>query len=126
MLKSKQKLINIVTNMTDDALIILTAEFVSTSILAAAAAREVGHDIKRQMSYLMDAGQATVPILSSMSEIRGTDDENFNTYFIDQGVDLYNNMGIAEKKQGSLIHAQEYFRKTLEFMEGEPGHSLGF
>jgi len=70
--------------MTDDALIILTAEFVSTSILAAAAAREVGHDIKRQMSYLKDAEQATVPIFSSMSEIRGTDDENFNNYFIDQ------------------------------------------
>ena len=64
-LNSKQKLIHTATNTTDDALDLLTAEFVRTSILAAAAAREAGHDIKRQMIYLKDAEQAAVPILST-------------------------------------------------------------
>jgi len=61
-LNSKQKLIHTATNTTDDALDLLTAEFVRMSILVAAAAREAGHDIKRQMIYLKDAEQAAVPI----------------------------------------------------------------
>lgn len=32
-------------------------------------------------------------------------------------------MGIAEKKQGSLNHAQEYFRRTLEYISSD-GHAL--
>lgn len=98
---------------TDDALVLLTAEFVRMSILAAAAAGEAGHDIKQQMSYLKDAEQAAVPSLSLMSEIRCTDDGNLSNYFIDQLVDLYNNKGIAIKKHGSRSrnHAQEYFTK---------------
>lgn len=123
-IKSKQKLIhNTGTNTTDDDLVLLTAEFVRTSILAAAAAREAGYDIMRQMIYLKDAEKVTVPLLSLICEIRGTDVENSNSYFIDQVVDLYNNMGIAEKKHGSLNHAQEYFRKSLEYKPTD-GHAL--
>jgi hypothetical protein len=68
------------------------ANFVRTSILVAAAAREAGYDYQKQISYLNVAERAMAPLLASMDEQSDT--------IRDQIVDLYNNMGITEKKHG--------------------------
>lgn len=97
----------------------LAADCVRTAILAAAAAREAGHDYQQQMTYLTDAAeQAAVPLLLSMDE-----DQEINDHFRDIIADLYSNMGIVEKKQGSLKHAHDFFMKSLEIKPTD-GHAL--
>ncbi len=96
----------------------LAADCVRTAILVAAAAREAGHDYQQQMTYLNDAEQAAVPLLLSMDE-----DQEINDHFRDIIADLYSNMGIVEKKQGSLKHAQDFFMKSLEIKPAD-GHAL--
>jgi predicted TPR repeat methyltransferase len=98
----------------------LTTDFIRASILAAAAARESGRDLQEQMTYLNDAERATVPLL--LFQDQGSN-EHTKDHFRDVVVDLYNNMGIAEKKQGSLKHAQDFFMKSLE-IKSDDGHAL--
>lgn len=85
------------------------ANFVRTSILAAAAGREAGASFEEQMAYLNDADEVAAPLLASIDS--------------DQMVDLYNNMGIAEKKQGSVNRARDFFKKALQ-INPEDGHAL--
>lgn len=93
----------------------LLVNFARTSILVAAAAREAGHDFQTQMSYLHDAEKTIAPVLTSV--------DNQSDTLMDQIVDLYNNMGITEKKQGSVKKARECFRKSLEINPSD-GHAI--
>lgn len=98
----------------------LAADFVRTAIVAAAAAREAGRDFQQQMGYLVNAEQTAVPLLLSMDNDQ---DENSQDHFRDQVAELYTNMGIAEKKQGSFKNAQDFFIKSLEIKPTD-GHAL--
>jgi predicted TPR repeat methyltransferase len=100
----------------------LAAGLVRSAILAAAAAREAGHDYQQQMSFLNDAEQAALSLLLSMDEDQEIN-EHSKDHFRDIIADLYSNMGIAEKKQGSLKHAQDFFMKSLEIKPTD-GHAL--
>lgn len=93
----------------------LLANFVRTSILVAAAAREAGYGFQTQMSYLLDAEKVIAPVLISSDKQSDT--------LRDRIVDLYNNMGIAEKKQGSIKKARDYFRESLEINPSD-GHAI--
>lgn len=88
------------------------ANFIRTSVLVAAAAREAGYDYHVQMSYLNDAEKS---LLASV-------DEQCDT-LKDQIVELYTNLGIVEKKHGSISRAREFFRKSLAINPND-GHAL--
>ncbi|KAL3774600.1 hypothetical protein ACHAW5_001386 [Stephanodiscus triporus] len=98
----------------------LAADFLRTAIVAAAAAREAGRGFQQQMGYLVDAEQTAVPLLLSLDYDQ---DENSKDQFRDQVAELYTNMGIAEKKQGSFKNAQDFFIKSLEIKPTD-GHAL--
>ena len=91
------------------------ANFVRTSVLVSAAAREAGYDYRKQMSYLHDAEKAIEPMLALM--------DNQSDTLKDQIVDLYNNMGIAEKKRGSIKKARDFFRRSLDINPTD-GHAI--
>ena len=103
-IKSKQQMESDIGNID------LVNGFLHTSILVAAASREAGRDLEHQIQYLNEAEQVAKPLLKNIDDI----DEQSQDVFRDGIVDLYNNLGIAEKKQGSTKRAQEYFRRALE------------
>lgn len=121
MVKSKRRLDSEVgeSNYKTKEYFNLVADFVRTSILVAAAAREAGHDLQQQMKYLNDAEQITSPLLGSLDDM----DEQSQHSLRDDILELYNNMGIAEKKQGSMKRAQDFFRRALEISPSD-GHAL--
>ena len=76
------------------------------------------------MSYLNDAEQAAVQLLLYLDDVQDQgSNEHTKDHVRDDVVDLYNNMGIAEKKQGSLKHARDFFMKSLE-IKPDDGHAL--
>ena len=111
-IKSKQQMESDIGNID------LVNAFLHTSILVAAASREAGRDLEHQMQYLNKAEQVAMPLLENIDDI----DEQSQDVFRDGIVDLYNNLGIAEKKQGSMKRAQEYFRRALKINPND-GHS---
>ena len=111
-IKSKQRMESDMDNID------LVNGFLHTSILVAAASREAGGDLEHQMQYLNEAEQVAKPLLESIDDI----DEQSQDVFRDRIVDLYNNLGIAEKKQGSMKRAQEYFQRALEINPND-GHA---
>jgi len=111
-IKSKQQMESDIGNID------LVNAFLHTSILVAAASREAGRDLEHQMQYLNKAEQVAMPLLENIDDI----DEQSQDEFRDGIVDLYNNLGIAEKKQGSTKRAQEYFRRALKINPND-GHA---
>jgi len=111
-IKSKQQMESDIGNID------LVNAFLHTSILVAAASREAGGDLEHQMQYLNKAEQVAMPLLENIDDI----DEQSQDEFRDGIVDLYNNLGIAEKKQGSTKRAQEYFRRALKINPND-GHA---
>lgn len=111
--KSKQSMKDRADSMSDQ--ILQLADYVRASVLVAAAAREAGYDYHVQMSYLNDAKNEIEPILPSL-------DEQSDTVKA-QIVELYNNLGIAEKRNGSISRAREFFIKTLAINPND-GHAL--
>jgi len=111
-IKSKQQMESDIGNID------LVNAFLHTSILVAAASREAGRDLEHQMQYLNKAEQVAMPLLENIDDI----DEQSQDEFRDGIVDLYNNLGIAEKKQGSMKRAQEYFRRALKINPND-GHA---
>ncbi|KAL7551141.1 hypothetical protein ACHAWF_014341 [Thalassiosira exigua] len=106
-------------NKPIDERVTSVANFVRLSILAAAAGREAGDSFQQQMLFLNRADEVSESILICMADV----DEQLRETFKDQMVELYNNMGIAEKKQGSLQRARNFFRKALH-INPEDGHAL--
>jgi len=100
----------------------LIVNFVSTSILASASAREAGMDFQQQANYLVDAEKVALPLFQSMEKDIDMDEQT-KVAFKDQMVELYNNIGICLKKQGSLKQAREFFMKALE-INPKDGHAL--
>ncbi|KAL9183691.1 hypothetical protein ACHAXT_004547 [Thalassiosira profunda] len=96
--------------------------FVKTSILAAAAGREAGISFQQQIAYLRDAEEVSAPLFASIDN-DGTLTEELRGFFRDQMVELYNNIGIAEKKRGSVKRAREFFKKTLQ-INPKDGHAM--
>ena len=74
------------------------------------------------MTYLKYAERVAVPVMDAIGENESIE-EGVKALFRDQLVDLYNNMGIAEKKQGSWKRAREYFHLALD-IESKDGHAL--
>jgi predicted TPR repeat methyltransferase len=123
MTKSKQQYLNHLCregNEEDDDCLSLLIDFVKTCILVAAASREAGMDTNHQMEYLTDAESH----VRQWQEKRpkkyvGTNPASWNAIVID----LYNNMGIVEKKRGETDLARTNFRNALA-VNPKDGHAL--
>ena len=100
----------------------LVSDFVRTSILSAASARETGRSFDQQMAALSGAEEVAAPLLLSVYENEDMEEHDKDS-FRNLLVDLYNNMGIAEKKHGSYNKARDFFSKALE-INPKDGHSL--
>jgi predicted TPR repeat methyltransferase len=94
--------------------------FVKMSILVSAAAREAGIGPEEQMKYLEEAEKYLGPFLEDSSD-------ELDGFLLEAGreqaVELYNNMGIVEKKRGALPQARAFFMKALE-VKANDGHAL--
>ncbi|KAL3937610.1 MAG: hypothetical protein SGBAC_007319 [Bacillariaceae sp.] len=95
--------------------------YIKTSILVSAAAREAEVGADEQMEYLRQVEAHIGPF---------TDERFFETmkdavleFGRNHVVDLYNNMGIVEKKRGSLAAAKSHFLRALEY-NPKDGHAL--
>jgi predicted TPR repeat methyltransferase len=97
--------------------------FIKTSILVAAAAREVGISFDDQMSYLVAVENYAAPVLASAQEYDEEEMRIKKDDFVQEMVELYNNMGVLEKKRGSLPEAMMFFRKALDINPTD-GHAL--
>lgn len=108
----------------DDKCFVQLKRFISTSILVAAAAREAGISFDDQMGCLTAVEHYAAPMLASAQE-ECDDDENqqSNDDLKSEIVELYNNMGVLEKKRGSLSEAMKFFRKALDINPSD-GHAL--
>ena len=91
-------------------------KFINTSILVAAAAREAGVSFDDQMNSLRAAEQYAAEFIGEERQTTGDD-------LTSEMVELYNNMGVLEKKRGSLSQAVKFFRKALH-VNPTDGHSL--
>lgn len=105
----------------DRACLELLTAFVKTSILVSAAAREIGRDSRAQMKYLKEAEEFAIPFL--LLTAANENDEMTLQAWTNVLVDLYNNMGIVEKKDGSFPQAATFFKKALELNPSD-GHAL--
>mmetsp|Transcript_26341 Transcript_26341/g.50056 ORF Transcript_26341/g.50056 Transcript_26341/m.50056 type:complete len:408 (-) Transcript_26341:34-1257(-) len=125
--KSEQNMMDAESESDPNSLdnIALVGNFVRTSVLASAAAREAGENFQRQMNYLVDAEKLAAPLFASIMGNENQDivDEHAKESFKDLIVDLYNNMGITEKKQGSFKRARDFFAKAFE-INPKDGHAL--
>lgn len=97
------------------------SNLLKTSILVAAAGREFGMlSPDEQLNLLREAEDHSLPMLK-------VSQNKFDAYvwrsFQDQALDLYNNMGIVEKKRGSFDEAVICFKKALEIKSND-GHAL--
>jgi len=126
MIKSREHYLNCRNesqqNSEDNCLVHLK-KFISTSILVAAAAREAGISFDDQMSCLAAAENYAVPVLASAQEYDDEETHMTKDDLISEMVELYNNMGVLEKKRGSLHEAMKYFRKALDINPTD-GHAI--
>jgi predicted TPR repeat methyltransferase len=97
--------------------------FIKSSILAAAVAREAGISFDHQMSYLKAVEQFAAPILSSTRTYEGIEMQMEKDDLVKEMVELYNNMGILEKKRGANSQAKLFFKKALK-VNPKDGHAL--
>ncbi|CAJ1945265.1 unnamed protein product [Cylindrotheca closterium] len=97
------------------------ASYIKTSILVSAAAREADVGPDEQMEYLREV-EAHVGPFTNERFFEDLDDATLESGR-NQVVDLYNNMGIIEKKRGSLGEAKNHFLKALEFNPND-GHAV--
>ena len=125
MVKSKRQLNdnerNELSRSTSKEYIKIMSNYINSVILVAAAAREAGHDLQQQMRYLHDAEQVAIILMASIDN--DDMDEDSQLIVRESIVNLYNNQGIAEKKQGSMKRAQGFFRKALQINPTD-GHAL--
>lgn len=96
-------------------------DYIKASILVSAAAREADIGPVEQMEYLLQVEAHIGPFTDERFY------EDLDGALLETGrehvVDLYNNMGIAEKKGGSFAAAKTHFLKALEFKPND-GHAL--
>lgn len=97
--------------------------FLKTAILAAAAAREAGISYDDQMSYLTEVETYAIPVLVPTKKHDDVQRQMKKDDLVKEIVELYNNMGILEKKRGSLSQAKMLFRKALDINPTD-GHAL--
>jgi len=97
----------------------LLRNYIKRSVLVSAAGRESGISPGEQMSYLTEAEAHIETLLQDNIEV----DENTFEAGKDVVVDLYNNMGIIEKKRGASSEARIFFMKALEIRSND-GHAL--
>jgi len=117
MIKSREHYLNCRNESqqnSEDNCFVHLKKFISTSILVAAAAREAGISFDDQMSCLAAAENYAVPVLASAQEYDDEETHMTKDDLISEMVELYNNMGVLEKKRGSLHEAMKYFRKALD------------
>ena len=91
-------------------------KFINTSILVAAAAREAGISFDDQMSCLTAVEKYAQEFIDEERQMTSDD-------LTSEMVELYNNMGVLEKKRGSLSQAVKFFRKALDINPTD-GHAL--
>ncbi|KAL7462762.1 hypothetical protein ACHAXS_003137 [Conticribra weissflogii] len=104
----------------NDSLFALS-NLLKTSILIAAAGREFGMlSPDEQLNILREAEDHSLEILHAS---QNKFDEYVWRSFKDQALDLYNNMGIVEKKRGAFPEAVIFFKKALE-IKANDGHTL--
>ena len=126
MAKSKQLYLTCKASSNDNnECIAFLTNYVKTCILVSAAGREVGVDSKEQMRWLTEAEAHALPFLKNDL---GEDDIDQSVLESTRNVivDLYNNMGIVEKKRGgkrALKSARTFFLKALEVKHND-GHAL--
>ena len=89
--------------------------FIRTSILAAAAGMEAGIDSDHCLSHLIEADNVS----SEMKASIGTQEDQIKGQF----ADLYNQMGIIEKKREKYDRAYENFNRALQANPND-GHAL--
>ena len=89
--------------------------FIRTSILSAAAGIEAGSDSDHCLSHLIEADD----VLSEVKTSIGTQEKQLN----EQVTDLYNQMGIIEKKRENYHLAYKYFCRALRTNPND-GHAL--
>lgn len=124
MIKSREQYLK--CNKSDDKCFVQLKKFITTSILVAAAAREAGISFDDQMSCLTAVEHYAAPVLASAQEECDEVDEErqmTNDDLSSEMVELYNNMGVLEKKRGSLSEAMKFFRKALD-LNPTDGHAL--
>lgn len=93
--------------------------FIRTAILACAAGIEAGVDRDECLSFLIEADNASTQASSSFDNL-----DEINKFMLnEQLVELYNNMGIIEKKRRDYNMAYMYFKKALMNKPGD-GHAL--
>ena len=125
MIKSRELYLKCIASQPkNDKCFVQLKKFVDTSILVAAAAREAGINFDDQMSYLTAVEQYAEPVLASAQECEDDDERHMtNDDLRSEMVELYNNMGVLEKKRGSLLEAMKFFRKALDINPTD-GHAL--
>jgi tetratricopeptide (TPR) repeat protein len=122
MIKSREQYLkcrNDSQQIRHDKCLVQLKSFINTSILVAAAAREAGISFDDQMRYLTAVENYAVPVVTSAQEY--DDEEKYD--LVQEMVELYNNMGVLEKKRGSLREATIFFRKALT-INPKDGHAL--
>lgn len=120
LLKSKGRYLNCEKSATPDTCMALLGTFVRMSIVVSASSREVGSEPTEQMKYLVEAETHLSPYLGHRSDEL---DQHLLELCREQAIELYNNMGIVEKKCGAMPQAKEYFMKALE-VKPDDGHAL--
>jgi predicted TPR repeat methyltransferase len=93
--------------------------FIRASILASAAGREAGLDSDKCLSLLAEAESATSNAMKYLDD----QDATVKNAIYEKLTDLYNNMGIIEKKRENYNQAYLCFRKALE-IKPDDGHAL--
>ena len=119
MIKTREKYIkcrNGELQSNDSNCFVELKKFINASILVAAAAREAGVSFDDQMNSLRAAEQYAAEFID---EERQTTDDDLTS----EMVELYNNMGVLEKKRGSSSQAVKFFRKALD-INPQDGHAL--
>eukprot|EP00986_Skeletonema_menzelii_P013897 scaffold8602_cov144-Skeletonema_menzelii.AAC.5 len=107
----------------DNKCIVELKKFINTSILVAAAAREAGISFDDQMSCLTAVEKYAAPVLASAQKFIGEERQMATDDITGEMVELYNNMGVLEKKRGSLPQAVKFFRQALDINPTD-GHAL--
>lgn len=111
------------SQQSDEECFVELKGFIKSSILAAAAAREAGISFDHQMSYLKAVEQFAAPILLSTRTYDDIEMQMQKDDLVKEVVELYNNMGILEKKRGENSQAKVLFKKALK-VNPKDGHSL--
>ena len=120
MVKAKQQYLEscAVNPIINDESILKLINYVRTTILAAASGKEAALDTDSCLSFLTEAEHVASQVWKSIST-----QSNVSQILRKQLVDLYNNIGIIEKKRESYDNAYTFFRKALE-LNSNDGHAL--